>query len=102
MKGTDPNHVADPRFLKVAEPDHDAHPLEDRRSVARLGLVTIGRLLTRVDPLRVRWTLQHLPYPIAKIIRAEIEWMNPLPSAWFRGEEKLFQAAKRLMQGDQA
>ena len=93
VQGDDPINAADPRFLRVAEPDIDAHPQEDRRSTARLGLVTVGRLLTAVEPHRTRWALQHVPYPIAKVIRAEIEWMNPLPSAWLRGEQKVLQQA---------
>ena len=94
VRGDDPIHnAADPQFLRVAEPDIEAHPHEDRRSTARLGLVTIGRLLTDVEPHRTRWVLQHLPYPIAKVIRAEREWMNPLPSAWLRGEQKVLQQA---------
>jgi hypothetical protein len=41
-----------------------------RRQVALLGLATMARLLADCDPFRVRWTLQHLPYPIAKRIRS--------------------------------
>ena len=93
VRGDDSENPADPRFLRAAEPDVTAHPAEDRRSNARLGLVTVGRLLTRVEPHRVRWALQHLPYAITKVIRAEIEWMNPLPSAWFRGEQRMFEVA---------
>lgn len=89
----DSQNPADRRFLKVAEPDLAAHPGRDRRSTARLGLVTVGRLLTMVEPYRVRWALQHLPYTIANVIRAEIEWMNPLPSAWLRGERKVLDRA---------
>ncbi len=41
-----------------------------RRRLASLGLSTIARLLTGCEPYRVRWALQHVPYPVAKRIRA--------------------------------
>jgi hypothetical protein len=41
-----------------------------RRRLALMGLATLARLLADCDPFRTRWTLQHLPYPIAKRIRS--------------------------------
>jgi hypothetical protein len=41
---------------------------------SRLGLITFARLLDVVEPYRVRWALQHLPYPVAKVVRS---LMNP-------------------------
>jgi hypothetical protein len=41
-----------------------------RRQLALMGLTTLARLLADCDPFRTRWTLQHLPYPIAKRIRS--------------------------------
>jgi hypothetical protein len=41
-----------------------------RRRLASLGLNTIARLLTGCEPYRVRWALQHVPYPVAKRIRS--------------------------------
>ncbi len=41
-----------------------------RRQLALMGLATLARLLADCDPFRTRWTLQHLPYPIAKRIRS--------------------------------
>ncbi len=41
-----------------------------RRRLASLGLSTIARLLAACEPYRVRWALQHVPYPIAKRIRS--------------------------------
>jgi hypothetical protein len=41
-----------------------------RRQAALLGLATMARLLADCEPFRVRWTLQHLPYPIAKRVRS--------------------------------
>ncbi|QEH37978.1 hypothetical protein OJF2_65740 [Aquisphaera giovannonii] len=40
-----------------------------RRGLASLGLVTLARLLSACDPHRVRWALQHVPYPVAKRLR---------------------------------
>lgn len=37
---------------------------------AFLGMTTLARLLAACEPFRVRWALQHLPYPIAKRFRA--------------------------------
>jgi len=41
-----------------------------RRRLASLGLSTIARLLAGCEPYRVRWALQHVPYPVAKRIRS--------------------------------
>ncbi|WP_165226391.1 hypothetical protein [Aquisphaera insulae] len=43
--------------------------ISPRRSLASLGLVSLARLLVACDPHRVRWALQHLPYPVAKRMR---------------------------------
>jgi hypothetical protein len=39
------------------------------RRLATLGLITLARLLGGCQPYRVRWALQHVPYPISKRIR---------------------------------
>ena len=44
--------------------------LARRRRLASLGLSTIARLLAGYEPYRVRWSLQHVPYPVAKRIRS--------------------------------
>ena len=41
-----------------------------RRLSARIGLLTIARLLSDCEPFRVRWALQHWPYTIAKLARS--------------------------------
>lgn len=41
-----------------------------RRKLATRGLTALARLLVSVDPHRVRWAIQHVPYPIAKRIRS--------------------------------
>ena len=44
--------------------------LPPRRQAARIGLATIARLLADSEPFRLRWALQHWPYPLAKLIRS--------------------------------
>lgn len=53
---------------------HRAEQAETRPSRIRayLGLTTMARLLTACEPFRVRWALQHVPYPVAKRFRAII------------------------------
>lgn len=63
--------VADPRLVPVARHDLAAIDGDSRRGLARLGLLTFGRLLGAVEPHRARWALQHLPYPIAKLLRVK-------------------------------
>jgi hypothetical protein len=38
--------------------------------LARLGVLSVSRLLTGLDPHRLRWVFQHLPYTTARAIRA--------------------------------
>jgi hypothetical protein len=68
----------------------------ERHRAARLGLVTFARLLADFEPFRLRWALQHWPYPIAKLIRgamppsskrlpALLQWESlVLKTAWDR------------------
>lgn len=53
---------------ELARPTVDAVAGRHRR-LATLGLFTLARLLEGCQPYRVRWALQHLPYPISKRIR---------------------------------
>ena len=53
-----------------AASDRPARRGRHRRFLATLGLNTLARLLAGCEPYRVRWALQHLPYPIAKRIRS--------------------------------
>jgi hypothetical protein len=64
-----------PEFVVVARHDvrstsASAAKLPPRRLPARLGLLTIARLLADGEPFRVRWALQHWPYAIAKLVRS--------------------------------
>jgi hypothetical protein len=43
-----------------------------RHLPARVGLSTIARLLIDAEPFRLRWALQHWPYPVAKLVRSLI------------------------------
>ena len=61
--------VADPRLVPLARLDLRAIEGDCRRAHSRVGLVTFGRLLASVEPHRARWSLQHLPYPIARRMR---------------------------------
>ncbi len=59
----------DPRLVQLAGLDAAASDSLGRHRLAGLGLTTLGRLLATADPYRVRWALQHVPYPIAKRLR---------------------------------
>ncbi|WP_435017894.1 hypothetical protein TA3x_005515 [Tundrisphaera sp. TA3] len=87
--------VADPRLVPLARTDLAGACGDPRRAHARLGLVTLGRLLAGVEPHRARWALQHLPYSLARLARpgpapgfsprALIAWERwVLEAAWAR------------------
>ncbi len=66
---------AGPEFAVIAR--HDIRStssatakLPPRRHSARIGLLTIARLLADAEPFRARWALQHWPYAIAKLVRS--------------------------------
>jgi hypothetical protein len=62
-----------PEFVVIAQHDIRSTPtakMPPRRLAARIGLLTIARLLADCEPFRVRWALQHWPYTIAKLVRA--------------------------------
>ena len=70
--------------------------LPPRRRQARIGLLTMARLLADAEPFRLRWALQHWPYPLAKLVRSlmppaggrsasMLEWESlVLKTAWDR------------------
>ncbi len=94
----------DPRAARLARLDLEHHVVGDgEEDLRKLGLITFARLLARADPLRMRWALQHLPYPVAKFVRSRSGLKTPFIHgreliAW---EETLFQAAQDLL-GDEA
>ena len=67
--------AVDERLAHVARLDTASAVEEAEPGWPTLGLLTPARLLTVVEPFRVRWTLQHLPYPVAKAIRGR-KWLD--------------------------
>ena len=61
---------ADPRLVPIARADLAASPAHRLRKHAALGLITVARLLKATNHRRGRWAIQHLPYPIAKQVKA--------------------------------
>jgi len=62
----------DLRFRVQAQTDIQsisAPKVPRRHHAARIGLGTLGRLLANCEPFRVRWALQHWPYPVTKLVR---------------------------------
>jgi len=74
-----------PKINHLGHHDWVASQPFGRHALAGLGLITLGRLLGQVEGHRLRWALQHVPYPLAKrlrrvangrpaSVRAVIEW----------------------------
>ena len=77
--------AADSRFRHVAASDLAGLGPQVANRAARLGLTTLARLLASVDPYRVRWALQHIPYPTAKALRTLMGppgRRNPMLARW--------------------
>jgi hypothetical protein len=64
-----------------------------RHRAARVGLVAFARLLAECEPFRVRWALQHWPYPIAKLTRSLIPAGAEGPRFLSLGESLILQTA---------
>jgi hypothetical protein len=64
-----------------------------RHGTARVGLLTIARLLADCEPFRVRWALQHWPYPLAKLTRSLMPPASQRPAHWLQGESLVLRAA---------
>ena len=76
--------------------DARSSKIPPRLHLARAGLFTFARLLADAEPFRLRWALQHWPYPMAKLVRslmaaaggrsaALLEWESLiLKTAWER------------------
>lgn len=113
--------MADPRLVPLARADLRAVGADPRRLHDRLGLVTAGRLLAAVEPYRARWSLQHIPYAVAKRTRtapapglparALVAWESwVLEAAWARlhsegripAPPERFQAAEAAGRGGRA
>jgi hypothetical protein len=59
----------DAALAALARFDLRGGPGISRGDLARVGLLTLGRLLATADPDRTRWALQLLPYPVARRLR---------------------------------
>ena len=64
-----------------------------RHVAARVGLLTIARLLADCEPFRVRWALQHWPYPLAKLTRALMPPASQRTAHGLHGEFIVLRAA---------
>ncbi len=67
--------------------------LTPRRRIARLGLLTVARLLADSEPFRCRWALQHWPYPAVKWVRAMMPRTAGAESPPGQGEPRILKAA---------
>jgi hypothetical protein len=67
--------------------------LPPRHRPARIGLTTIARLLANAEPFRLRWALQHWPYPIAKLIRSLMPTGTSRTIEVFDGETLILKTA---------
>jgi hypothetical protein len=73
---------ADLRMLARRDVEYSrSSRLPSRHQAARIGLVTMARLLAECEPFRLRWALQHWPYPIAKLIRSLMPPVTNRPAA---------------------
>jgi hypothetical protein len=67
-----------------------------RHHAARIGLGTLARLLADCEPFRVRWALQHWPYPITKLVRFLIDASNRSHSL-LQSESLVLQTARERL-----
>jgi hypothetical protein len=70
-----------------------AFKLPRRHRAARIGLATIARLLADSEQFRLRWALQHWPYPIAKLIRSLIPPATNRPAGLSKSETWILKTA---------
>lgn len=89
--------TAGPEFAAVARHDGKSvagSKLPARRLPARIGLLTIARLLADCEPFRVRWALQHWPYAIAKLVRALMPPAEKRSAVMMHVESEVLKAAR--------
>jgi hypothetical protein len=67
--------------------------LPPRRHAARLGLATLARLLADSEAFRLRWALQHWPYPVAKLIRSLMPPTASRPASLLEWESLVLKTA---------
>jgi hypothetical protein len=67
--------------------------LPRRLHAARIGLFTFARLLAVSEPFRLRWALQHWPYPIVKLTRSLMSDASSRTPGVLAGETLLLKSA---------
>ena len=67
--------------------------LPPRRRLARIGLSTVARLVASSEPFRLRWALQHWPYPVAKVVRSLMPPAANRPPSLLDGESLILKTA---------
>jgi hypothetical protein len=82
------------RILARGDVQSIAAPKVPRRHhAARIGLGTLARLLADCEPFRVRWALQHWPYPIAKLVRSLMANAANRPASLLQSESMILKTA---------
>ena len=71
---------ADPRLGSLARADLASVAATRHRLYPTVGLITVARLLKACDPHRARWAVQHIPYPVARLI-GSLGAKDSLPAA---------------------
>jgi hypothetical protein len=87
---------SDSEFRSLARTDVQAiaaSKLPRRHHAARIGLLTVARLLADFEPFRLRWALQHWPYPIVKLTRSLMSASTKRTPALLSGESDLLKTA---------
>jgi hypothetical protein len=95
---------AGPEFAAIAKNDIRNTPagkLPPRRLSARIGLLTIARLLSDCEPFRVRWALQHCPYTIAKLARSLMPPAEKRSAVMMQVESEILRTAWERLNGEQ-
>jgi hypothetical protein len=88
--------ASDPEFRARARGDVQSiaqTKLPRRLHAARIGLFTVARLLADSEPFRLRWALQHWPYPIVKLARSLMSDASSRTPGILRGEAQLLKSA---------
>jgi hypothetical protein len=96
--------TAGPEFAVVARHDLRSNSaavakLPPRRRAARIGLLTVARLLSDCEPVRGRWALQHWPYAIAKLARALMPPPDQRSAVMMQVESEVLDAAWDRIRG---
>jgi hypothetical protein len=64
-----------------------------RLRAGRIGLFTFARLLADSEPFRLRWALEHWPYPIVKLTRSLMSDASSRVPIILRGEAQVLKSA---------